>query len=316
MNSSIDEVAEALGELGQRHYPVASLTTYKVGGTAALFCRVDDVETLMRVAQIARDSSTPLVVLGRGSNSLFADSEFAGVVVQLGDFAQQLVLPEQNQNSVVIAGSAVALPVMARRTAVVGLRGFEWAVGVPGTVGGAIKMNAGGHGSDIAESLVSARVFSCRSGEVRDIEKAEFGLRFRGSAIPDDDVIIDATFQLTWGDGNVALGIIDDIVKWRRENQPGGQNAGSVFVNPVPGEIAAGELIDQCGLRGFRIGSAEVSVKHANFIQADPGGRASDVVAVMDHVQAVVQQKFGFNLRSEVRLIGWTHEINTRGSDE
>ena len=164
MNSSIDEVAEALGELGQRHYPVASLTTYKVGGTAALFCRVDDVETLMRVAQIARDSSTPLVVLGRGSNSLFADSEFAGVVVQLGDFAQQLVLPEQNQNSVVIAGSAVALPVMARRTAVVGLRGFEWAVGVPGTVGGAIKMNAGGHGSDIAESLVSARVFSCRSG--------------------------------------------------------------------------------------------------------------------------------------------------------
>lgn len=316
MNLSVDEVAEALGELGQRHFPVASLTTYKVGGTAAFFCRIDDVETLIRVAQIARDSSTRLVVLGRGSNSLFADSEFAGIVVQLGDFAQKIVLPEQNEHSIVVAGSAVALPVLARRLAVVGLRGFEWAVGVPGTVGGAIKMNAGGHGSDTAESLVSARVFSCRSGEVRDIEKAEFALRFRGSAISDDDVILDATFQLTWGVSNEADRIIDDIVKWRRENQPGGQNAGSVFVNPVPGEISAGELIDQCGLRGFRIGSAEVSVKHANFIQADPGGRAGDVVAVMNHVKAVVHQKFGFNLRSEVRLIGWTHEISTRGSDE
>lgn len=316
MNPRIDRAAEALGELGQRHFPVASLTTYKVGGSAALYCRADSVQTLATVAGIANASELPVVVIGRGSNSLFADTEFAGIVVQLGDFAQELALPEHNQASVVIAGSAVALPVMARRTAAVGLRGFEWAVGVPGTVGGAIKMNAGGHGSDIAESLVSARVFSCQSGEVRDIGKSEFGLRFRGSALPDNEIILDATFQLTWGESNEALTVIDDIVKWRRENQPGGQNAGSVFVNPVPGEVAAGELIDQCGLRGFRIGSAEVSVKHANFIQADPGGRSSDVLAVMSHVQKVVQQKFGFNLRSEVRLIGWTHEMNTGVSDE
>ena len=316
MKSRIEQAAEVLGELGQLHFPVASLTTYKVGGSAAVYCRAHDVMTLTTIARVAKDSGLPLIVIGRGSNSLFADTEFDGVVVQLGDFAQELVLPEQDQESVVIAGSAVALPVMARRTAAVGLRGFEWAVGVPGTVGGAIKMNAGGHGSDIAESLVSARVFSSQTGEVRDIEKSEFKLRFRGSAIPDDEIILDATFQLTWGDSGEALNVIDDIVKWRRENQPGGQNAGSVFVNPVPGEVSAGELIDQCGLRGFRIGSAEVSTKHANFIQADPGGRASDVMEVMNHVKKVVQQKFGFDLRSEVRLIGWTREKSAGGSGE
>jgi UDP-N-acetylmuramate dehydrogenase len=316
MSPNIEQAALALGELAQRHFPVSTLTTYKVGGTAALFCRVNDLATLLKVVRVAKDSSLNLVVLGRGSNSLFADTEFAGIVAQLGDFAQHLDLPKHSEKSVVIVGSAVALPVMARRTASAGLCGFEWAVGVPGTIGGAIKMNAGGHGSDIDESLVSVRMYSSSSGQVREMEKSDLGLRFRGSSITDDDIVIDATFQLTWGDSERALSMIDDIVKWRRENQPGGQNAGSVFVNPVPGEVAAGELIDQSGLRGFRIGSAEVSTKHANFIQADPDGCASDVVAVMEHVRKVVKDKHGFDLRSEVRLIGFDHETGTRGTHE
>ena len=316
MSSNIEQAALALGKLAQRHFPVSTLTTYKVGGTAALFCRVNDLATLLKVVRVAKDSSLNLVVLGRGSNSLFADTEFAGIVAQLGDFAQHLDLPKHSEKSVVIVGSAVALPVMARRTAGAGLCGFEWAVGVPGTIGGAIKMNAGGHGSDIDESLVSVRMFSSSSGQVREMEKSDLGLRFRGSSIADDDIVIDATFQLTWGDSERALSMIDDIVKWRRENQPGGQNAGSVFVNPGPGEVAAGELIDQSGLRGFRIGTAEVSTKHANFIQADPDGCANDVVAVMEHVKKVVKDKHGFDLRSEVRLIGFDHETGTRGTHE
>jgi len=316
MSSNIEQAAQSLGDLAQRHFPVSTLTTYKVGGTAALFCRVNDLETLLEVVRVAKASSLDLVVLGRGSNSLFADAEFEGLVVQLGDFAQQLDLPQETEDSIVTVGSAVALPVMARRTAAAGLCGFEWAVGVPGTIGGAIKMNAGGHGSDIDESLLSVRLYSNRSGQVREMAKSELGLRFRGSSIADDEIIIDARFQLTWGDRARALVMIDEIVKWRRENQPGGQNAGSVFVNPVPGEVAAGELIDQSGLRGFRIGTAEVSTKHANFIQADPDGCASDVVAVMEHVKKVVKDKHGFDLRSEVRLIGFDDETRTRGTHE
>ncbi|CAB4706235.1 unannotated protein [freshwater metagenome] len=316
MSSNIEQAALALGDLAQRHFPVSTLTTYKVGGTAALFCRVNDLATLLKVVQVAKDSSLDLVVLGRGSNSLFADTEFEGIVAQLGDFAQHLDLPQETDECVVTVGSAVALPVMARRTAAAGLCGFEWAVGVPGTIGGAIKMNAGGHGSDIDESLLSVRMYSSRSGQICEMEKSDLGLRFRGSSIADDDIVIDATFQLTWGDSERALSMIDDIVKWRRENQPGGQNAGSVFVNPVPGEVAAGELIDQSGLRGFRIGTAEVSTKHANFIQADPDGCASDVVAVMEHVKKVVKDKHGFDLRSEVRLIGFDDGTRARGSHE
>ena len=316
MNSKIEQAAQILGESVQRHYPVSTLTTYKVGGTAALFCRVNDLATLLKMVQVVKDLSLNLVVLGRGSNCLFADAEFDGIVAQLGDFAQHLELPQQNEKCVVTVGSAVALPVMARRTAAAGLSGFEWAVGVPGTIGGAIKMNAGGHGSDIDESLLSVRMYSSSSGQVREMAKSELGLRFRGSSIDDDDIVIDATFQLARGNSEEALKMIDDIVKWRRENQPGGQNAGSVFVNPVPGEIAAGELIDQSGLRGFRIGTAEVSTKHANFIQADSNGTASDVVAVMEHVKKIVKQDHGFDLRSEVRLIGFDHETRNRGIHE
>ncbi len=316
MSSQIEQAAQILGESVQRNFPVSTLTTYKVGGTAALFCRVNDLATLFNVVQVAQDLSLNLVVLGRGSNSLFADEEFEGIVAQLGDFAQHLELPQQNEKSIVTVGSAVALPVMARRTAAAGLTGFEWAVGVPGTIGGAIKMNAGGHGSDIDESLLSVRMYSSSSGQIREMAKSELGLRFRSSSIDDDDIVIDATFQLAWGNSEQSLNMIDDIVKWRRENQPGGQNAGSVFVNPVPGEVAAGALIDQSGLRGFRIGTAEVSIKHANFIQADPNGRASDVVAVMEHVKKIVKQDHGFDLRSEVRLIGFDHETRTRGIHE
>jgi UDP-N-acetylmuramate dehydrogenase len=116
---------------------------------------------------------------------------------------------------------------------------------------------------------------------------------------------VDAQIALTPGDGRAAKAEIDEIVRWRRENQPGGQNAGSVFVNPVPGEVSAGELIDGLGLRGHRIGTAEVSTKHANFIQADPGGRAADVVALIRDVRRRVADATGYLLRSEVRLVGF-----------
>ena len=308
MSDRIASAIEAIRDLTQTNYPISLSTTYKVGGRAALFCKVEDLTSLQRVAAVAGATGLELLVLGRGSNTLFADSGYSGIVVQLGELAQGLDLPTADSEALVVVGSAVTLPVTARRTAAAGLRGFEWAVGVPGTIGGAIKMNAGGHGSDIEKSLVSVRIFSCETMAVRVVAAEELGLRFRGSALADHDIVIDATFELRWGSATEGLQEIDEIVKWRRENQPGGQNAGSVFVNPVPGEVAAGQLIDRCGLRGFRIGTAEVSHKHANFIQADPGGRAEDVVAVMEHVRQVVKNSFGFDLRSEVRLIGFEQE--------
>ena len=167
-------------------------------------------------------------------------------------------------------------------------------------------MNAGGHGSDMASSLVSARIFHLLRGVEAHVDAVDLGLRFRGSAIADHHVVLSATLNLGWAtDTQAAENQLSEIVKWRRENQPGGQNAGSVFVNPVPGQVSAGALIDQIGMRGFRIGTAHVSEKHANFIQSEEGGLASDVVQVMAEIRRRVKESTGYDLRSEIRLAGF-----------
>ena len=166
-------------------------------------------------------------------------------------------------------------------------------------------MNAGGHGSDMAASLVDARILDWVTGEIDRWSADDLGLRFRGSGLDDGQVVLAARLRLNPGEQADSERELEEIVRWRRDHQPGGQNAGSVFVNPVPGEVAAGQLIDGCGLRGFRIGSAEVSTKHANFIQADVDGNAADVLAVMSHVRRVVADKTGHVMRSEVRLVGF-----------
>lgn len=302
MGVDFDLVRRAIGDNAVLDHPVASLTTYRVGGRARVFVRVDREPQLGRVAEVAAAHSLAVIVIGRGSNMLVSDRGFPGIVVQLGDFASHTDIGD---DPVVGAGAAVPLPVLARRTAGAGLTGFEWAVGVPGSIGGAVRMNAGGHGSDMSASVIDARLFDWRDGSTREVERADLGLRFRGSSIGDDSVVLGVRLGLAVGDRAVCEATIEEIVRWRRENQPGGQNAGSVFVNPVPGEIPAGRLIDECGLRGFRIGSATVSTKHANFIQADEGGRAEDVFAVMSHVRRVVADKTGHVMRSEVRLVGF-----------
>ncbi|MEZ5295723.1 MAG: hypothetical protein R2697_05455 [Ilumatobacteraceae bacterium] len=202
---------------------------------------------------------------------------------------------------------AAALPVVARRTAAAGVRGFEWAVGVPGSIGGAVRMNAGGHGSDMAACVVDVGVVDLDDPGrgVWRVDVGDLGLRFRASAVPPAHVVLDARLRLRTGDQAAAEAEISEIVRWRREHQPGGQNCGSVFVNPVPGEVTSGGLIDGLGLRGFRIGTAWVSDKHANFIQADEGGSAADVRAVMETVRARVADETGYRLRSEVRLVGF-----------
>jgi UDP-N-acetylmuramate dehydrogenase len=199
----------------------------------------------------------------------------------------------------------MALPVVARRLAGIGLRGFEWAVGVPGSIGGAVRMNAGGHGSDMAACLVEADVFDFRSAMTATRPVESLGLRFRASDLTDDELVVTGTIRVAPGDRDEAEAELAEIVRWRRENQPGGQNAGSVFVNPVPGEVSAGMLIDGLGLRGFTIGTAGVSEKHANFIQGSDGGTAADVRAVIEHVRERVAAETGFRLRSEVRLVGF-----------
>ncbi|MDX2380183.1 MAG: UDP-N-acetylmuramate dehydrogenase [Acidimicrobiia bacterium] len=304
---------DVLGELAERAVPLGPLTTYRVGGPAAIFVRATSRDDLVVVAEALRRSRLPLLIVGRGSNLLVSDVGFRGIALSVAALTDSFEIDTSEQT--VRAGAAVLLPVLARQIAAAGLTGFEWAVGVPGSIGGAVRMNAGGHGSDMAACLTEATVGELGTppagtarDRVRTVAAAELGLRFRGSALGTQSVVLDARLQLRTGDRAAAEREIGEIVAWRRANQPGGQNAGSVFVNPVPGEVSAGELIDAAGLRGRRIGSAAVSDKHANFIQADEGGSADDVHELMQIVRREVEDRTGYALRSEIRLIGFGDE--------
>jgi UDP-N-acetylmuramate dehydrogenase len=292
-----------LGDDVRRDVALGPMTTYRVGGAAALFVRVTDRGQLSAVAAAASASGLPVLVVGRGSNLLVSDSGFPGIAIGLADLDATVDIDAATAR--VTAAAGVALPVIARQTAAAGLSGFEWAVGVPGSIGGAVRMNAGGHGSDMAASLLEVTIFDLADGAERTLPAAELGLAFRSSALAPEHVVLEATLQLRHGDADASARLIGEIVAWRRTHQPGGQNAGSVFVNPVPGEVSAGALIDAAGLRGRRLGTATVSEKHANFIQADDGGSADDVLALMTEVRELVEASSGFRLRSEIRLVGF-----------
>lgn len=301
-----DAVGAALAVLGacaERDVALGPMTTYRVGGAADVFVRARSVADLQLVAEAHEASGLPVLVVGRGSNLLVADAGYRGIAVSLLDIATDATIDEDT--SIVEAGSAVLLPVLARQLASAGLTGFEWAVGVPGSIGGAVRMNAGGHGSDMSESLIDARIVDLDDATDSVVPASELGLRFRGSALRPEQVVVSARLGLARGDAAEAKAALSEIVAWRRANQPGGQNAGSVFVNPVPGEVSAGQLVDEIGLRGLRRGSATVSDKHANFIQADEGGSADDVRELMRLVAERVEAETGYALRSEIRLIGF-----------
>ncbi len=302
----VDVACARLAESGvaaQRDVALGSMTTYRVGGRAALYVPITERRQLRAVAEAAASSGLAVLVIGRGSNMLVADAGFGGIAIGLGDLDATIDIDVDA--ATVVASAGVALPVLARKTASAGLAGFEWAVGIPGSIGGAVRMNAGGHGSDMEATLIRVTIFDLVEGVERTVSVAELGLGFRSSTIAAHHVVLDATLQLHHGDAATSARLISDIVAWRRAHQPGGQNAGSVFVNPVPGEVSAGALVDAAGLRGHRLGTAMVSDKHANFIQADDGGRADDVFALMVYVRACVEASSGYRLRSETRLVGY-----------
>ena len=327
-SAELQLATELFGKRARSDVSLAQFTTYRVGGNAALHVRVESIDDLEAISAILAQVDLPLLVIGRGSNMLIADTGFQGLAITFGSFLEYIDLPDRTIDTgdrrgagsedgglevepIALFGGSVLLPVAARQSVHRGLTGFEWGVGVPGTIGGAVRMNAGGHGSDMASSLVSARIFHLLRGVEAHVDAVDLGLRFRGSAIADHHVVLSATLNLGWAtDTEATENQLSEIVKWRRENQPGGQNAGSVFVNPVPGEVSAGALIDQIGMRGFRIGTAHVSEKHANFIQAEEGGLASDVVQVMAEIRRRVKEATGYDLRSEIRLAGFDATID------
>lgn len=302
----IEAAAAVLGARARRDAPLGSRTTYRVGGRAALLVEAHGVDDLALAARAVGAGEVPVLVVGRGSNLLVADAGFPGLAVVVGEGLDGVdVDPEA---ATARAGGGAFLPVVARRTAAGGLTGLEWAVGVPGSVGGAVRMNAGGHGSDTGRTLSRAGLLDLAGGgageaAIREVEVGDLALGYRCSAVAATEVVVWVEFALAYGERAEAEAQISEIVRWRREHQPGGQNAGSVFTNP-PGD-SAGRLVEEAGLKGLRVGSATVSAKHANFVQADEAGSADDVMALIQEVRRRVEERTGVRLDTELRLVGF-----------
>ena len=297
---AVEAAAARLGGAAQFAAPLGARTTYRLGGTAALLTVVDDEEDdLAAVVAAVAASGIEVLVVGRGSNLLVAEAGFPGLCVVLGEsFAGWRADKDR-----VVAGGAVAYPALARATAEAGLAGMEWAVGIPGSVGGAVRMNAGGHGCQTADRLVSARLVDLRTGSDRTVGRDALALSYRHSCVRPDEVVVQACFALEAGDRDESAARIAEIVAWRRENQPGGRNAGSVFQNP-PGD-SAGRLIEAAGLKDLRIGGARVSAAHANFIEVEPGASADQVYGLICEVRRLVAERCGVELEPEICLVGF-----------
>ena len=279
--------------------PIGPETTYRVGGAARVGVTLAADADMAALAEVVAASGADVLVVGKGSNMLVADTGFDGVAVWLAPGCDWMEIDGHR----IKAGAGASLPVLARQSSAAGLTGFEWAVGVPGSLGGAVRMNAGGHGSDVAASLLHAEVADLRAGVVEVWDRPRLNFGYRSSALADHHLVLGAELGLAEGDPAVSQALIADIVAWRRENQPGGQNAGSVFTNP-DGD-SAGRIIEAAGLKGLRLGTASVSDKHANFFIADRDGSADDIHALMGEVFTRVRAEFDIALLPETRLVGF-----------
>ena len=293
---------ESLVDLGlvQRDVPLGPFTTYKSGGPASFFSDLQHKEDLDRLVSSQIGSDLDILVLGRGSNLVVADSGFPGLVIRLGgEFAQYEI--EGNRIS---AGSAVPLPRLARATVEANVAGLEFFVGIPGSVGGAVRQNAGCLGSETKDCLVQADIVNLQTGEARLANPEQLDLAYRHSNLDVSEIVTSARFVGRPGSLDAGKGELLRITRWRKEHQPGGTlNAGSVFKNPE--DVSAGELIDSLGLKGLSVGDVSVSTKHANFFVAGPGASSTEILQLMELVKSQVLSLSGTILEPEIQFVGF-----------
>lgn len=300
--SELEPLVAALEELGvsvRRQVPLATLTTFRVGGPAAILAEPSDLEQLSAVIRLSHESGVPMLTLGRGSNVLVSDRGFAGVVVKLGRTFADVRLLE----GVLVAGAAATLPQVANRAARAGLGGLEFLVAIPGSVGGGVRMNAGAHGSAVGEVLGWAVVVGPDQDEPARLGPEELGFGYRRSSVAERMVVAEAGFIGEPADRNLIQERMQSFRDHRTETQPvDAPNAGSMFANPE-GDFA-GRLIEHVGAKGIFVGRAQVSPKHANFFLAHDGATAQDVYDLMSKIQGMVADLTGIVLRPEVRIVG------------
>ncbi|MDQ4143603.1 MAG: UDP-N-acetylmuramate dehydrogenase [Actinomycetota bacterium] len=304
-----DDLRKRLEGRVEIDWPLAGLTTYRLGGPARIYVEPASADDLVALAETIRsfDEKPPLLVLGRGSNLVISDGGWPGIVVRLGSAFSWLRpvedAPLRGKAPRLHAGSGTTMPLLANWAARRGLTGLEFAIAIPGSVGGAVRMNAGAHGTETGDSLHVATVFDTETLEVETRPNADLGFSYRRSNLDERHVVLDALWALEASEPSLVRERMDGYRRHRAATQPGAvQNAGSVFKNP-PGD-SAGRLVEAAGLKGLRVGGASVSTLHANFFIAEEGSTAQDVFDLVHAVRRKVLEVSGVELEPEIRFVG------------
>ncbi|HEX2912772.1 MAG TPA: UDP-N-acetylmuramate dehydrogenase [Chloroflexia bacterium] len=305
----------ALGEKLKENEPLAKHTSFRIGGPADFYLKVQDEEVMLTALKTCRERQIPVLVLGNGTNILISDKGWRGLVIE--NRLDNVTLTELGDGRALLkAGSGAVLGGVARKVAKAGWAGFEFASTIPGSVGGGVVNNAGAHGGDFSQVMTRVAV-ATSSGECKILLPEEMDLAYRDSrwreqvgmskvpiGEPGNELILWAEFELHRGDPVEIKKHIDEMTDWRRAKQPQEPNAGSIFKNPPKPQPAAGFLIEQAELKGTQIGGAQISPKHANFIVNVGGAKAADVMDLIKLVKSEVQAQSGVELELEVELLG------------
>lgn len=278
--------------------PMKEHVTFRTGGSADYFVTAHAEESLTELIKYLRGESIPYYVIGNGSNVLFADEGYRGVVVKIGKFNEDLRITGDS-----IKVSAGTLLVRAAKAAYEhSLTGMEFSAGIPGTVGGAVVMNAGAYGSEIKDIITGARAID-EAGNIITLSKEDLKLGYRRSIISERELIItEAVFQLSYGDGTVIEAKMKELAQKRIEKQPlEYPSAGSTFKRPEG--YFAGRLIQDAGLKGLRVGGAQISEKHSGFVINRENATTNDILTLIKKVQDIVYDKFGVMLEMEVKVV-------------
>lgn len=296
----LEKLQKLLGETKVRKdEPMAFHTTFRIGGPADYFVMPENTEELAKVIKLCKDENVPYFILGNGSNLLVGDKGFRGVVIQLYKNFDGIEI----QGTVVRARAGAMLIRVAKEAAKEGLTGLEFASGIPGTIGGAMVMNAGAYGGEMKDVVTFVTVLT-EEGEIRKLSKEEMNFRYRGSVIEEENyIVLETQMELKYGELEEIRSRIDELALQRKTKQPiEFPSAGSTFKRPEG--YFAGKLIMDAGLRGYRVGGAQVSEKHCGFVINAGGATAADVMQLMKDVSDKVEEKFGVGLEPEVKRIG------------
>lgn len=280
--------------------PMSKYTSFKIGGPAECFVKIKTVEQLKSILKYTNENDVKLTIIGNGSNILVSDDGIKGIVVKIE--IDNLEIKIQDKKALITVGSGVKLGLLAQKCLKQEITGFEFASGIPGTIGGAIRMNAGAHGSEMKD-IVKTVTYVDRNGEIHKIKNNQAEFEYRKSLFSHNDyIIVETEIELEKGNTNEIKEKMTEYANFRKEKQPiEYPNAGSTFKRGT--DFITAKLIDECGLKGYQIGGAQISEKHAGFIINKDNATAKDVIKLMEYTKEQVYEKFGKTIEAEIEIL-------------